>query len=589
MARRRLATGLLVAAVVAVAVSLLAQRSGVLAGIEQRSVAARFDLRGVVPQDDVALVLVDAASFDDLEKQWPFPRSLHAKAVDVLRAAGARDIVYDVQFTEPTTQREDGALYEALRRAGGGVLATSEFDEEDGSTKVLGGDDNLAAIGARAAAANLPDDRGGVVDHFTRSVGPLRSLAVVAAERVGGPPLPASAFGAGGAWIDFRGPPGTIDAVSFSSLVNGKVDPALLRDRIVVVGASAPSLGDVHVTPTADGPMAGAEIQANAIWTALHGVPLRDASPAVDLALLLAMALVVPLARLRLRVLRAALIGPMLAPAFVVVAQVTFNDGTMLSFAAPLLAIAMGTVAMVVASHLAETAARRRIARDNDILEGRVRVRTVELREAQLEILQRLGRAAEWRDEDTGHHVVRIGALSQRLARAVGFSDWEAEMLGHAAVTHDLGKLAIPDRILHKSGPLDQHEYDMVRAHAAIGASMLAGSSSQVMQLAEAIARTHHERWDGTGYPDGLRGEQIPLAGRICAVCDVFDALVSSRPYKRAWSLDAALAKIRAETGRHFDPGLVTAFAGVAREAYAELYPAAPGGVEAPAEPAAIR
>mgnify|MGYP001788190832 CR=1 FL=1 len=125
MARRRLATGLLVAAVVAVAVSLLAQRSGVLAGIEQRSVAARFDLRGAVPQDDVALVLVDDASFDDLEKQWPFPRSLHAKAVDALRAAGARDIVYDVQFTEPTTQREDGALYEALRRAGGGVLATA--------------------------------------------------------------------------------------------------------------------------------------------------------------------------------------------------------------------------------------------------------------------------------------------------------------------------------------------------------------------------------------------------------------------------------------------------------------------------------
>ena len=155
-----------------------------------------------------------------------------------------------------------------------------------------------------------------------------QTLAVVAAERVGGPPLPASAFGAGGAWIDFRGPPGTIDAVSFSSLVDGKVDPALLRDRIVVVGASAPSLGDVHVTPTADGPMAGAEIQANAIWTALHGVPLRDASPAVDLALLLAMALVVPLARLRLRVLRAALTGPMLAAAFVVVAQVTFNDGT---------------------------------------------------------------------------------------------------------------------------------------------------------------------------------------------------------------------------------------------------------------------
>ena len=185
-----------------------------------------------------------------------------------------------------------------------------------------------------------------------------------------------------------------------------------------------------------------------------------------------------------------------------------------------------------------------------------MRERTAELHDTQLEVVRRLARAAEWRDEDTGAHVERIGILCERLALAAGFSATDAETLRHAAVLHDVGKIGVPDRVLLKPGRLDEEEWEIMKTHAEIGASMLAGSPSPLVQLGEEIARTHHERWDGSGYPAGLRGEEIPLAGRICAICDVFDALRSRRPYKDAWTLDEAIAEIARQRGRHFDPAL---------------------------------
>jgi hypothetical protein len=346
----------------------------------------------------------------------------------------------------------------------------------------------------------------------------------------------------------------------------------VFRDRIVVVGATAPSLQDLHATPTSSEPMSGPEIQANALWTALHGLPLRDAGLWLNLGLVVLLGFAIPLLRLRLPVLPAAMVAVVLAGGFLLAAQVAFAHGTVVRVVAPLLALTIGTVAMIVASHLAETAVRRRVARQNDELEVRVRERTAELRRTQLEILQRLSRAAEWRDEDTGRHVERMGELSERLGRTLGMSPAQAETLRHAAVAHDIGKIAVPDRVLLKPGRLTPEEREEMQRHALIGASMLSGSESEVMQLAETIARTHHERWDGAGYPDGLSGEDIPLAGRICAVSDVFDALVSERPYKRAWSVDEALDEIAAQRGRHFDPAVVDAFLPIARRAHAELY-----------------
>lgn len=199
-----LRAGLLLAAVLAIGAGLLAQLSGALHGAEQRTVAARFDVRGAHVPGDVALVLVDDATFD-LGMRWPFPRSEHAEVIDRLHAADAREIAYDVQFTERTTDREDLALFTAIDRAGGAVLATSE--SQDGRTNVLGGDENLASIGARAAAANLFD---GAVSRFPYATDGLQSLAVAVAGRSGRPAPPSSAFGTEGAWIDFRGPPGTI-------------------------------------------------------------------------------------------------------------------------------------------------------------------------------------------------------------------------------------------------------------------------------------------------------------------------------------------------------------------------------------------
>ena len=176
-------------ALLAFAVGVAVQATGALDGLERETLKARYDVRGAEPTDDVVVVAVDAKSFDVLREQWPFPRSLHARAVRRLHAAGAREIVYDVQFTEPTTPREDLALYNAIGDAGGAVLATSESDGH-GHTDVLGGDANLRRVNARAAASDLSNDDAGAVTRFERSVGGLETLPVVAAKRAGAPPLP---------------------------------------------------------------------------------------------------------------------------------------------------------------------------------------------------------------------------------------------------------------------------------------------------------------------------------------------------------------------------------------------------------------
>jgi len=196
----------------------------------------------------------------------------------------------------------------------------------------------------------------------------------------------------------------------------------------------------------------------------------------------------------------------------------------------------------------------------NAELERRVEERTKEIEQTRLEVIQRLSRAAEYRDDDTGLHIVRIGKYCKALAQKLGFDEDAAKSLMYAAQMHDIGKIGIPDHILLKPGPLTREERSIIQQHTEIGAQILAGSPHPMLQMAYAICRTHHERWDGTGYPAGLRGEEIPLCGRICAICDVFDALISERPYKRAWSIADAAAEIRSLAGTHFDPELTEAF-----------------------------
>jgi putative two-component system response regulator len=202
----------------------------------------------------------------------------------------------------------------------------------------------------------------------------------------------------------------------------------------------------------------------------------------------------------------------------------------------------------------------------NQELEDKVRERTRELRESRLDVIRRLGYAAECRDSDTGDHIIRMSQYCACLARAMGMSDEECDLLLATTPLHDVGKIAIPDRILLKPGPLTPEEWDIMKTHATIGGEILSGGESSFLKMAEEIARTHHERWDGKGYPAGKKGAEIPLVGRICAVCDVFDALTSDRPYKKAWTVDHAVKEIRKMSGSHFDPDVVDAFIAILPE-----------------------
>ncbi|MBI5537770.1 MAG: response regulator [Deltaproteobacteria bacterium] len=207
-------------------------------------------------------------------------------------------------------------------------------------------------------------------------------------------------------------------------------------------------------------------------------------------------------------------------------------------------------------THWLYTTARTR----NEVLERCVIDRTIELEHAQYEILARLAKTAEFRDDDTGEHTQRVGATAREIALALGLSAHEADLLQHAAPLHDVGKIAIPDSVLLKPGKLTAEEFELVKAHASTGAKLLSGSRFPLLQMAETIARHHHENWDGTGYPDGLKRDDIPLAARITSVADVFDALTHDRPYKKGWSKDEAVAEIVRQTQRKFDPRVVDGF-----------------------------
>ncbi len=194
------------------------------------------------------------------------------------------------------------------------------------------------------------------------------------------------------------------------------------------------------------------------------------------------------------------------------------------------------------------------------VLDEMVQTRTAELRRTRLQVVQQLGRAAEYRDNETGNHILRMSHISALLAKSIGWNEADCELMLHASPMHDIGKIGIPDHILLKPDKLEPEEWEIMKSHAVIGANILEGDDSDLMKCAGEIALTHHEKWDGSGYPYGLSGEAIPLTGRIAALADVFDALTSARPYKKAWTLEAAVDLIKENRGIHFDPELVAVF-----------------------------
>ncbi len=183
-----------------------------------------------------------------------------------------------------------------------------------------------------------------------------------------------------------------------------------------------------------------------------------------------------------------------------------------------------------------------------------------QLADAHLEVIDRLAMAAEYRDDETGEHIKRVGQTSALLARALRLPSDQVLLIRRAATLHDVGKIGIPENILLKPGRLTPDEFEVMKSHTTIGARILSGGAFPLLQMAEEIALTHHERWDGSGYPRGLKGEAIPLVGRIVAVADVFDILSHPRPYKKAWTADEAIAELQRVAGTHFDPAVVSAF-----------------------------
>lgn len=204
--------------------------------------------------------------------------------------------------------------------------------------------------------------------------------------------------------------------------------------------------------------------------------------------------------------------------------------------------------------------AHKYIRHQNEILERKVQERTQAIHETRLQVVRRLGRAAEYRDNETGLHIIRMSKMAVVIAQATGMDDEQCDLLLNAAPMHDIGKIGIPDNILLKPGKFEPEEWVIMQTHAQIGADILSGDDSDLMTMAHEIALSHHEKWNGKGYPRGLEGEAIPIVGRITALADVFDALTSERPYKKAWSVEDAVELITSERGQHFDPNLVDLF-----------------------------
>lgn len=235
-----------------------------------------------------------------------------------------------------------------------------------------------------------------------------------------------------------------------------------------------------------------------------------------------------------------------------------------------------------VRTHLALKHAQEALQRQNEILEEKVEERTLELRQTQLEIVDRLARAAEFRDGGTGLHVRRLSHYCLLLGRSSGLSEAECKVLFHASRMHDVGKVGIPDGILLKRGRLDPKEWAIMQTHTTIGAKILAHNGCKLLSMAESIALTHHEKWDGSGYPQGLEGAAIPFVGRITSICDVFDALTSLRPYKEPWPVEEAVSEIIRGSGTHFEPALVEKFVEILPQLLAvkQQFSSLPGDLE---------
>jgi CHASE2 domain-containing sensor protein/predicted Ser/Thr protein kinase len=356
-ATRRRVLGLVLVGVLAAGAGTAIHAAGLLGWLEHSSVDARFSLRGRQrPNPNIVVVGLDNDSIGVLPR-FPFSRKIHATVIEHLHAAGARLIVYDIAFDRPTSEAADNALFEAAHRAAPVIFGTS-LVSPTGATEVLGGNANLASIGDEAASAQLIPDSDGVLRHTLDMVDGLPTIAAASAKRVTG--RAAGAKLVDGGWIDFPGPPGTVRSLSFISVFRGDFNRAAVRGKVVVVGASASSLQDLHST-AAGSPMSGPEVQADAIATVLAGFPLRSPSGVITVLLIIALGLAVPLAGLRLGTFATSAVGLGLLVAWLLSTQLAFDSGAVLDFSDPLAALLIGTCGTVMAGTWRDGQERERL------------------------------------------------------------------------------------------------------------------------------------------------------------------------------------------------------------------------------------
>lgn len=355
---------ILLVVLAAAAIGVVAYSTHLMRSLEQQSVDARFAVRGAQERpQDIVLVEVDDQTFSELpDVQWPYPRSLHARVIERLRRAGAKAVAVDIQFTEPTTRRQDNALIEAVARTGGVVLSTTETDAH-GHSRIFGGEPVVREIGARAANTVVIPEAGGVIRKMSYEIDGLVGFGVAVAEAATGEKVdPSEMEGDGEAWIDFRGPPSTFTHYSYSRVLRGKVPPSAFRGKTVIIGVSAPSLQDVHATSTTgDELMPGPEVQANAAWTAEHGFPLSSSGAFIDLLLILLLAAAPAAVTLRLKAAPALLAALVLGLAYALSTQLAFNAGTVLPVVYPLLALVLSALGALAVNYVLDAFERQRV------------------------------------------------------------------------------------------------------------------------------------------------------------------------------------------------------------------------------------
>lgn len=366
--RRRKTQLLIGVGVLAVGLGLLADTTHLFRRTEQQTIDARFSIRGPERAPaNIVLVNIDNATLAELERrhlqsEFPFPRRYDARVIDRLRQAGAKVIAVDMQFTQQTDATDDNDLIEAVGRAHGRVvLATTEVGPH-GETEVLSGNHLLDELGARPASAKEEVDTDGEIRRFPFSYHELHSFPVVTAEVAQGHPISSSRFSGGALPIDFVGPPGTFHSISYSKVLLGQFRASMFAGKIVIVGASAPVLQDVHATATTNGQeMSGPEVWANATSSLLRGVPLKDAPGALEVLLIVLFGVIAPLGSLRLRPLRSLLSTAALAIVFTIAVQVSFDRGLIVDYVYPLFALSLGTLGTLAVLYLITVIERERV------------------------------------------------------------------------------------------------------------------------------------------------------------------------------------------------------------------------------------